>query len=502
LESVNAGMARGAAWNVFLRLLDRTIGLLSTVVLARLLVPADFGLIALATSLAALLALLGAFGLDLALIQNPNADRRFFDTVWTFNVLFGIGLAAVLVLLANPAAHFYNESRLVHVIFGLAIARAISGFENVGIIAFRKNLEFDKEFKFLLYKRLATTFLATIPLAFVWRSYWALVGGVIAGSCFGLVLSYRLHPYRPRPSLGAMRELFGFSKWLQLAHIVGFASGRAADFIIGKAAGISALGSFTIAKDIANLPSAELAMPVHRGIFPGYAKISGDLGLLKRAYLRVTSVLVLITLPAGIGLGLVAQPVVLVFLGDKWNEVIPLIQILSVNGVLAVSLSTAAYVYLALGTTRRTASLTAVHVAVSLPTMLFLVPFLGVTGAAFALLAGTLATVPVNFRMMSRAVRLTLQDILGIIWRPVSAMLVMVGVTLVARGYWMSTETFGGNAVNLFATAGIGAAVYCGAVMLLWQVASRPDGAETFVLERMKSAAAACGSQVRMWLTR
>jgi O-antigen/teichoic acid export membrane protein len=308
-----------------------------------------------------------------------------------------------------------------------------------------------------------------------------------------------MHPYRPRLSLAAMRELFGFSKWLQVAQIVSFASGRAADFIIGKAAGISALGNFTIGKEIANLPSVELAMPVHRGIFPGYAKLAGNLSLLKRAYLRVTSVLVLVTLPAGIGLALVAQPLVRIFLGENWNDAVPLIQILAINGVVGVSLSTAAYVYLALGTTRRTASLTAVHVAVSLPAMLFLVPFLGVEGAAFALLAGTLATVPANFRMMSDAIELTLREIGGVVWRPFLATIVMVGVVLVGKQYWMSTATLSGNAVNLVTAAGLGAVAYCGTVMLLWRLASCPDGPETFVLERVRTLAAAFRSRVGRW---
>jgi lipopolysaccharide exporter len=495
-------MVRGASWTVLLRIADRGIGLLSTVVLARLLVPADFGVVALATLLIALLALLGDFGLDLALIQNPNADRRHFDTVWTFNVLFGLGLAAVMVLLAAPAAHFYNESRLVHVIFGLAVACAIASFQNVGVILFRKELAFDREFKFLLYKRLATTFLATIPLAFIWRSYWALVGGTIAGSCFGLALSYKLHPYRPRLSLAAFRELFGFSKWLQVAHIVGFVAGRSADFIVSKVAGLSALGSFTLAKEIANLPSAELAMPVHRGVFPGYAKISGDLVLLKQAYLRVTSVLVLVTLPAGIGLALVAQPVVLIFLGDKWHSVVPLLQILAVNGVLSVSLSTAAYIYLALGTPRRSASLVAVHAGVSVSMMLFLVPLLGAQGAAFALLAGSLATAPVNFRMMSRAVRLTLHDLAGIVWRPLLATMVMTGVVVIAKQYWMATDTLGENVGNLASAVGIGAAAYGVTVLLLWRLASRPNSAETIVLGRLKILAAVSGSWLRVWRTK
>jgi len=82
-------MERGAAWNVLFRAADRGIGLVSTVILARLLIPADFGLVALATSLIGLLTLLGDFGFDLVLIQHPNAQRRHFDTVWTFNVAFG-----------------------------------------------------------------------------------------------------------------------------------------------------------------------------------------------------------------------------------------------------------------------------------------------------------------------------------------------------------------------------------------------------------------------------
>ena len=492
-------MVSGASWNLLLKVADRGIGLLSTIILARLLVPADFGVVALATSLIALLALLGNFGFDLALIQNPTADRRHFDTVWTFNVLFGLALAALLVLLATPAAHFYSEPRLIDVVFGLAAARAISSFENVGVIAFRKDMAFDQEFKFLLYKRLATTFLATIPLAFVFRSYWALVDGIIAGSCFGLVLSYLLHPYRPRFSLSAMRELFGFSKWLQVAQIVSFISARAVDFVIAKFAGISALGSFTIAKEIGSLPSQELAMPVHRGVFPGYAKISGDLALLKHAYLRVTSVLFLVTLPAGVGLALVAQPVVLIFLGGKWTEVVPLLQVLAINGVLAVSSATTAYVYIALGTSRRNASSTVVHAGVSLTLLLILVPQWGAQGAAYALLGGSLATAPVNFLMMEKAISLTLSDLRGIAWRPLAATIVMICVVTIVKGYWMPTETLGGNVVNLVTAAGMGAGAYGVTMILLWRLASRPEGAETFVLARMKVLGAACGSRLRIW---
>jgi len=497
LESINAGMVRGAGWNVLFRALDRSIGFISTIVLARLLVPADFGLVALASSLSALLALMGELGLDLALIRHPHAERRHFDTVWTFNVLFGLSIALALALLAYPTAHLYDDPRLAPVMFGLAIARAISSFDNVGVIWMRKDMAFDQEFRLALARRVATTFFATLPLAFVLQDYRALVGGTIAGSVIGLALSYRMHPYRPRPSLSAMRELFGFSQWLQLTNIVGFLSGRAADFLIAKAAGPSALGTYTLAKEIASLPTAELAMPIHRGVFPGYAKLSGDAARLKSAYLKVASVLALLILPAGIGLGLVAQPAVHVFLGGKWAEVVPLLQILSVNSVLAISLSSTAYVYLALGTPRSSALLSAMHAGVSLSSMLWLVPAWGATGAACALLAGSLATLPVNFFLMSRSVALTLGDLAAITWRPLAATLAMAGAVATVRHYWAAPDTFGANLVNLMTAAGAGAAVYSVAILVLWRLAARPPGAESFVIDRLQGLIAAARARTK-----
>ena len=484
-------MASGATWSVLLRVTDRSIGLVSTVVLARLLVPADFGLVTLASSLVALLALLSAFGFDFALIQKPNVERRHFDTVWTLNVIFGVATALVLIALANPVAKFYEDLRLVNVVVGLALAQAISGFQNVGIIALRRDMAFDREFRFGLYKKLATTFIVTLPLAFTLRNYWALVGGTIAGSCIGVALSYRLHPYRPRLTLAAMRDLLRFSGWLQLTNIVSFVSRRSADFIIGGAAGMSALGSFSVAREIASMASSELAAPVHRGVYPSYAKIAGDRRELKGAYLKVLSVLVLVVVPSAIGLALLAEPVVLVFFGEKWLDAVPLIRLLAINGMLYLSVNTGVYVYLALGITHHTTSITIVHAAVSIVLMLLLVPQWGIQGAACALLAGTLITMPLTLALVSRALRVTFADLVGVLWRPLSAALLMAVGVVVAREHWGPATMLLEHALDIVASAALGAAVYAAITLLLWRWAGRPEGAERLVLEQLKNAAMA-----------
>ena len=146
-------MAKGAAWMTTFKVVDRCTGIVSTAILARLLVPGDFGLVALATSTIAMLEVLGAFGLETALVQRADVSRQHFDSVWTFNVLFGLSLGVIVIALAWPVASFYGDPRLFSVLLILGLRQAILGFENVGIVAFRKDLAFDKEFKLPGYKK-------------------------------------------------------------------------------------------------------------------------------------------------------------------------------------------------------------------------------------------------------------------------------------------------------------------------------------------------------------
>ena len=175
------------------KLLDKSIGLISTLVLVRVLTPSDFGLVAMAMAVVALLELMSAFGFDSALIQRQDTARSHFDTAWTFNVIFGVCIALFLVAMAVPAAAFYREPRLEQMLPVLAIGAVVGGFENIGTVAFRKELNFRMEFIYLFIKRIAV-FAVVITLALTLRSFWALIFATIAGKAMAVLISYLLHP--------------------------------------------------------------------------------------------------------------------------------------------------------------------------------------------------------------------------------------------------------------------------------------------------------------------
>ena len=477
---------RGATWMVALRICERMIGLVSMFVLARLLVPADFGLVALVNALIGLIALLGAFGFDTALVQNRHSSKAEFDTVFTFNVMFGLAMAGALVALAMPAADFYGDGRIVDVVLALALARLIAAFENVGMTQFRKDLAFEKEFQLVFFKRIVVTFAVTLPLAFYLQDYRALVAGTLAGSVVGVALSYVLHPYRPSFGLSAWRGLFNFSKWMLATNLVGFAYGRMADFIIGRLLGPSALGVYSISREIAKLPSSEIAAPMQRAVFSGYAQIADDIGALRQAYLRVVSVLSLVVIPAGIGLCLVASPLVHLFLGDKWLEAIPIIRVLAIEGILVVGVSSAYYVYLTLGTPQKLTAVMALHAVVSIVLMLALIPVHGVIGAAVAWVAATIATAPVNLMILGRHLQMRFASFGAAIARPTAATIAMAMVVLLLQWSWVTAPSAIAAALHLTASIALGVCAYAVALFGLWHIAGRPDGAERSVLQRAR----------------
>jgi lipopolysaccharide exporter len=497
LNEINKEIAKGAMWMVSFKFIDRGIGLVSTIVLARLLVPADFGLVAIAMMLISTLQLLTAFSFDVHLIQNPNSGRDQFDTAWTFNILFALFCSVALTALAYPVALFYHEPHLEVVVYTLAFGYLVSGFANIGPVIFRREMRFDRDFAFMLGKRLAPV-LTTIPVALWLRNYWALVLGQLAGTIASVLLSYIVSPYRLRFSLKAKSELFHSSKWLVVNNMLAFLNGRAAEFVIGKLAGVGGLGVYTISSEISTLPTTELVAPINRAAFPGYSRLAQDIEKLRNSFLGVISMIALFALPAGIGIVSVADVMVPAVLGWKWLAAIPLIQVLAIYGVLGALQTNVIYVYLAVGRPRIITLVAGLQFLALLALLFPATWYWGAIGAAWAFLATAILMLPINQALIARQLQLSLKGYGARLWRPFVAALIMAFTIYVLKRNFSLEHQSAAYVLALLCYITLGAAVYICALYVLWRMASRPDGAERFCLVRAEELMHKAGLKVSL----
>jgi O-antigen/teichoic acid export membrane protein len=478
-------MAAGAAWMVAFKVTERTLTLASTVILARLLVPADFGVVAMAMSIVATLEVLTSFSMDVAIIQRADVQRRHLDTAWTLNAAFGVAIALLLLVLARPTASFYRAPDLVPVMYALAAGWLVQGFENVGPVAFRRELDFNKEYWYLSAKRVAT-FLVTIPLAFWLRNYWALVAGTVAGKFFAVAISYYSHPFRPRPSLAGARELLRFSRWLVVNNILYFLNQRTTDVVIGRMAGAQALGTYNLSFEISNMPTTELAAPINRAVLPGYSKMYRDMGSIAGSYLEVIGLIAFFSIPAGAGIAAIADPFVNVVLGPKWLAAIPLIQVLAFYGCVASLHTNSGVAFMAVGRPHLLTLMAGVHVAVLIPLLLYATRAEGIAGAAHAVLATAVLLTPFNFLLLGRVLHIGPRTLVGPFWRPILGAAFMYSVVRLVLDL-IPAGDFNAAAARLAAGIVAGIVSYAVAAALLWRLAGAPTGAEATLLARARS---------------
>jgi O-antigen/teichoic acid export membrane protein len=471
--------AKGAGWIIGWRMATRTLGLVSTLILARLLLPADFGLVAVATAFVSSLDALSLLGVDDALIRIKSPARAVYDTAFTINLIRGVATAVLLLVLAQPIAHFFNEPRLSNVMLALAVGSVISGCHNIGTIDFRRNIDFQKEFRLFVIPRAASV-LTTVTCAFLFRSYWALVVGILTGRGMLAGYSYILHPFRPRVTLSAWRELASFSFWTWLLSIVSVVRDRMDSFFVARALDARAVGMFAVATEIASLPTTEFVTPLGTATFAGFAAAKHAGGSTGETYLRVIGVVAALTMPAGVGISLLADPVVRLALGPNWLQAVPVIQVAAVIGTTTVfgiisNSLFSAHAYLSV-LFRVSVASTLLRVAM----LMLLVPRYGIMGATFASGIGMFCEYSTYVVLTCRRFGLSAADFAARIWRTILATSAMAGGMAAAGLGWAAHPgTPFEQALRLLGGSLVGAAMYTATLAILWAGVGRPIGPET-----------------------
>ncbi len=485
--SVLARTLRGAGWVVAWRWGMRVLGLASTLVLVRLLAPADFGLVALASSFMNTVDAMMMLGTEEAVIRQKEPNRTVYDTAYTLNVIRGLAVTVLVAALAEPAARFFGDPRLEIVLLVVATLPLMDGVSNIGTVDFRRHLEFHKEFAIMVLPKLLGI-VATITAALIKPDFTALLYGVIANHLMRSVMSYVMHPFRPRLSLREWRALIGYSAWTWVLSLAQLVRDRIDTLMLGRMATPSSVGLYSVGAEIAALPTSELVEPLCRASFAGFA-VARNAGMaVNETALRLIGMASIVTLPAGMGLSLVAEPLVRLAFGAAWMDAVPVLRILALAGTITVCGHICHHLMSAFGLLGRLTGITLGGAALRVALLAALIPTLGVTGAATAAAAAMGLEQVVTIICALRHFGIGAGAFLGQIWRPLVATAAMT-VVLTATGLGWTSQPGIAPVVQLAGAIGAGAASYVVVLAGAWLLAGRPAGAEADGLAALRRIA-------------
>ena len=474
----------GAAWLLTWRMFSRSMGLVSTLILARVLVPGDFGIVAMATTFAAAVDALSQIGVQDALVRHLRDDRTLFDTGFTLQLGRAVITSAIIAGAAPAASVWFNEPRLIPLLLVLAAASLVSGFENIGIVEFSRAMRFDVQFQLNSLPRLLQVGV-TIAMALLLKSYWALLAGMVVAKVARTVMSYWVHPYRPRLKIAGWQELAGFSFWTWAACIASLVWDRIDPFVLGPLLGPARLGLYLLALELAVLPVSEFVEPATYALFAGFAKAQKQGSSSIRHAPLVTAMLVMCIAPFTITISCASGYVVASLLGPKWAAASPLVAIMAWLCLFSPLSYVCNAVLVANGYVRRNFIGKVIASFVKLAVLLVAV---SVTQRLDFIAAAIVVCVTIEscaFMLLLRGTdRVHFGPMIGAIGRSLLAGSVVVLVLYQAGLAWndVSLPTFQAFVHGSL----IGALVivlYGALVLALWLLAGRPAGAETRLVD-------------------
>ncbi len=484
---MKAQMMRGAAWVAASRVLINGIGFASTLLLARLLSPDDFGVVAIALTVIAIVGSVTEIPLSTALIQHANPERAHFDSAWTLSALRGAILGIVLGLAAIPLARLYGDARLVSLMWVLAALTFVQSLGSPMVVKFTRRLEFRQDFIVGVAKKLSG-FVFALFIAWMYQSYWALVAGQAASEIITVIVTFILAPYRPRITLRYARELLGFSVWLSLVQIVQTINYRFDNLFIGYFLTSADVGQYSYGTNLALLPTRETTAPIAQTLFPAFSLVRQEPERLRAAYIRAQTLLCAIALPVGLSFAAIADPLVNTVLGSKWAPAIIVIQVLSSVTALQTLATSLQPLAMALGETRALFRRDLVNAIIRLPLIVGGLVFGGFTGIVFARIgSGAVATI-MNMALVNRFLGLSIKAQFAANQRALAASAAMVLAIVCFQNFAMTPPTLVAGLIFLAAQLALGASVYGVVCYVAWEIQRRPVGPESEIIAVVRSA--------------
>lgn len=475
-KDIRSRLTRGAMWLGAARIITNILGFISTLVLARLLVPADFGLVALATTLLTVLTALTSISLSDALIQHRDPQREHFDTAWTLNLARGVIVGIFFGLASVPIAAFFDDPRLIEIVLVLSVTAVLTGVENPRCIMFARDLVFWQQ-SLILVTQKGISLVVSVVVAVLYQTYWALVFGIVIGQAASVVLSYAVLPYRPKFTISKVRELFSFSIWLTFCNFITTLNWNLDNLLIGRFLGKTSLGYYSMGNNLAVMPTRELTAPLIGTLFPAFSGLSQHPLRLAKAYKRSQALVTAITLPAGVGLALTAEPFVRLAMGETWLPAVIVIQCLASIFALQTLGSLAQPLAMAVGKTKLLFTRDLLAFAYRVPLMVLGLYLGGLEGIVYMrVLTGTIS-IYFNANIVHKVLQIGYWEQIKPNMRTFAGVLAMAASVMLAGNAFSGTDNIELLA-KLAAMIATGAGAYVLVIWIVWTLMGRPAGPE------------------------
>ncbi len=383
MTTLKAKALNSASWSFVGLVLGQSIRLLTNLILTRLLLPEDFGLSALVSSLIVGLALFSDIGIGPSIIQNEKGDEPcFLRTAWTLQVIRGFVLFICACLIAYPFALFYESKQLVGLVVVASFSTVIAGFNSTGLYVASKNLN-QKGLVLVELSSQVVSILVMIVWAVIHPTVWALVSGSVVGAFVKMVLSHLFLStisHKFEWDKNAFDELVKFGRWIFLSTILGFFAGHSERLIVGKFVELEILGVFSIALMISKSIGQLIYKMNGQVLFPVYSKIKTiSNGELRIKVKKIRMVFMMAGIPFLLVFVIFGPEIIHLLFDSRYYEAGWMLQVLAIGWIVVV-VSNIGPIYLAIGDSLTAMKMTAVEAFSLIVSMLIGGFFWGIAG--------------------------------------------------------------------------------------------------------------------------
>ena len=460
-DSIGSRIRSGIAWKAGSQLTLQVSRMVVALVLARLLAPEDWGLAAMVLVFSGVVIVFTDSALGTALIQRRTIVEEDRSTVFWTSAAIGLALMLAGFALSEPLARFYGEPEVAPLFSVLSVSFLVTALGSTQQALLVRDMRFNR----LELRQIAATVVGAgvgIGIAIGGFGAWAIVGQLLTEAAVSTVLLWYLAEWWPSAtfSFASLRRLAGFAGNVFGENLL-YQSGRnIGNLLMGRFLGASALGMYALATNIVLVPFSRIAGPLQQVFFPAFSRMGDDRPRMADTWIRATRLVGVISIPALVGLVIVAPDFVQVVLGPKWSDATPVIQILALVGLIQSLQTLCGEVLLALGRANWLLWFTMLWFVASLTSFVIGVQW-GVTGVAACYAIATLLVEPVRTYVTARALHVSPWRFLTALGGVTQAAALMAVFLLVARSALVAADVPAAARLLLLVAGGGGVYVLC-----------------------------------------